>query len=196
MRKFNVTVNGTVYEVEVEEVEEGAASAAPVSAPKAAPKTAPKAEAPAPKAEFKSDANPVIMPRQGNTVESCVISNWNVKVGDTVKKGDILFTYETDKATFDAESEFEGTVLAIFYGDGDDVPCLNNVCVIGKPGDPFEGFDPNAAAAPAATAPAAPEHQSSTAHSTQSQHSAMQQTEQADRGRKDERQRKPRKKKS
>ena len=40
----------------------------------------------------------VIMPRQGNTVESCIITKWNKKKGDTVAVGDILFSYETDKA--------------------------------------------------------------------------------------------------
>jgi pyruvate/2-oxoglutarate dehydrogenase complex dihydrolipoamide acyltransferase (E2) component len=46
-------------------------------------------------------ATAVIMPRQGNTVESCVVSKWHKKKGDKVNIGDILFTYETDKATFD-----------------------------------------------------------------------------------------------
>ncbi|MBR0158697.1 MAG: 2-oxo acid dehydrogenase subunit E2 [Clostridia bacterium] len=87
------------------------------------------------------------MPRQGQSVESCIISKWNVKVGDTVKVGDVLFTYETDKATFDEESKFEGTVLAIFAKEGDDVPCLQNVAVIGKPGDGFAEFDPSGAPA-------------------------------------------------
>jgi len=125
------------------------AEAAPAPAPEAAPAPqAPVASAPVAKAAPKSNAHPVIMPRQGNTVESCIISNWAIKVGDTVKEGDILFTYETDKATFDEESKFAGTVLAIFYEEGDDVPCLNNVCVIGQPGEGFEEFNPNAEAAP------------------------------------------------
>lgn len=92
-------------------------------------------------------------------MESCIISKWNVKVGDQVKTGDPLFTYETDKATFDEESKFDGTVLAIFFQEGDDVPCLTNVCVIGAPGDGFAEFDPNASAAsaaPAAQAQSAP----------------------------------------
>ena len=104
-------------------------------------------------------ATPVIMPRQGQSVESCIISKWNIKVGDQVKVGDMLFTYETDKATFDEESKLEGTVLAIFFEEGDDVPCLLNVCVIGNPGESFEEFNPNAGseAAPAEeAAPAAP----------------------------------------
>ena len=126
-------------------------------APSPAAQAAPAAQAQAPAAGPKSDANPVIMPRQGQSVESCIISKWNVKVGDVVKVGDNLFTYETDKATFDEESKFEGTVLAIFAEEGDDVPCLQNVAVIGKPGDSFAEFDPKGApAAPVQAAEAAP----------------------------------------
>lgn len=126
-----------------------AAEAAPASVAAPAP-AAPVAAAPAAPSAPKSNAHPVIMPRQGQSVESCIISKWNVKVGDVVKEGDNLFTYETDKATFDEESKFAGTVLAIFAEEGDDVPCLQNVCVIGQPGEGFEEFNPNAAAAPAA----------------------------------------------
>ena len=46
-------------------------------------------------------ATPVMLPRQGQSVESCIIGKWNKKPGDTVKVGDILFSYETDKATFE-----------------------------------------------------------------------------------------------
>ena len=112
--------------------------------------------APAKAAAPKSNAHPVIMPRQGNTVESCIISSWAKKVGDSVKVGDILFTYETDKATFDEESKFDGTLLAVFFEEGDDVPCLTNVCVIGQPGEAFEEFNPNTETAPAAAEAAAP----------------------------------------
>ena len=66
-------------------------------------------------------ANPVLMPKQGITVESCILNKWNVKVGDTVKKGDVLFSYETDKSAFDQEAEFDGEVLAIFAEEGDEV---------------------------------------------------------------------------
>ncbi len=70
--------------------------------------------------------------------------------------GDILFTYETDKAAFECESTAEGELLEIFYEDGDEVPVLVNVCAIGKPGDSIqglkEGTTPAAAPAPAAEA--------------------------------------------
>ena len=128
-----------------------AASAAPDAA--AAPAAA-AAAAPA------GDCTPVIMPRQGNTVESCVINEWHKNVGDDVAVGDVLFSYETDKAAFECEAEVAGKLLARFFEEGDDVPCLENVCVIGKEGANAEAYRPGAeqpapAAAAAAEAPAA-----------------------------------------
>ena len=93
-------------------------------------------------------ANAVIMPKAGITVESCIIGSWEKKVGDTVKIGDILFTYETDKASFECESTEEGTLLEIFYNDGDEVPCLVNVCAIGNPGEDCSALRPAGEAAP------------------------------------------------
>ena len=87
-------------------------------------------------------AQVVIMPKQGQSVESCIVSEFKVKVGDAVKAGDILFGYETDKATFEEEAKVDGTVLAIFWNDGDEIPCLENVLVIGEPGESFEEFKP------------------------------------------------------
>ncbi|NSW89662.1 MAG: 2-oxo acid dehydrogenase subunit E2 [Firmicutes bacterium] len=87
-------------------------------------------------------AIPVIMPKQGQTVESCIIAKWHKKKGDQVKAGDILFTYETDKATFDEEAKEDGILLEIFFEEGDDVPVLTNVCVIGREGDDVSEFDP------------------------------------------------------
>jgi pyruvate dehydrogenase E2 component (dihydrolipoamide acetyltransferase) len=46
-------------------------------------------------------ATPVNMPRQGQSVESCIIGKWHKKQGTLSLSGDTLFTYETDKATFD-----------------------------------------------------------------------------------------------
>lgn len=110
-------------------------------------------------------AVPVIMPRQGNTVESCIVTKWFKKPGDAVAVGDKLFSFETDKAAFEEEAKTSGTLLAVFYEEGDDVPCLDNMCVIGNPGESTAEFDPKAAsaqseapkaeAAPEAAAPAA-----------------------------------------
>ena len=85
-------------------------------------------------------ANVVIMPKQGQSVESCIVTEFMKKVGDKVAVGDILFSYETDKATFEEESKFEGTVLACFFVDGDEIPVLTNVMVIGAEGESFEEF--------------------------------------------------------
>ena len=99
-------------------------------------------------------AEGVLMPKEGITVESCIIGEWKKNVGDHVNVGDVLFTYETDKAEFECESTAAGTLLAKFYEDGDEVPCLANVCAIGKEGDAYEFLKPGAevpAPAPAAT---------------------------------------------
>ena len=100
-------------------------------------------------------ATPVIMPRQGQSVESCIITEWKKKVGDEVHVGDALFSYETDKSTFEEQAKVDGTLLAVFYHADDDVPVLLNVAVIGNPGESFAEFAPDGAkpaAAPAAEA--------------------------------------------
>ncbi len=106
-------------------------------------------------------ANAVIMPKAGITVESCIIGTWEKKVGDAVKVGDVLFTYETDKASFECESTEEGTLLEIFYQEGDEVPCLVNVCAVGNPGEDCSALRPagevQAAEPVAEAAPAAAE---------------------------------------
>ena len=114
---------------------------------------------------MKVMANAVIMPRQGQSVESCIITAWNKKVGDTVEKGEILFSYETDKSSFEEPAPESGVLLAILHEEGDDVPCLENVCVIGQAGEDVSSFTASAVEAPAeevkeeasATAVVAPE---------------------------------------
>jgi pyruvate dehydrogenase E2 component (dihydrolipoamide acetyltransferase) len=104
------------------------------------------------------------MPRQGQSVESCIISSWNKKEGDAIKKGDILFSYETDKAAFECESESEGVLLKRFYEEGDEVPVLKIVAVIGLPGESVEAFaveQPPAATSMAAAVEAKTEEKSS-----------------------------------
>lgn len=106
------------------------------STPAAAPAVA--VEAPAVSAAAGNIAHPVIMPKEGITVESCIMGEWRVNVGDQVNIGDILFSYETDKAEFECASTAAGTLLARFYEAGDEVECLINVCAVGKTGDEFD----------------------------------------------------------
>ncbi|MBE5734682.1 MAG: 2-oxo acid dehydrogenase subunit E2 [Clostridiales bacterium] len=89
------------------------------------------------------------MPKAGITVESCILTKWNVKVGDTVKVGDVMFSYETDKSSFDYQAEIDGEVLALFCEEGDEVPVLSNVAAVGKKGDDPAPLAPNGAVAPA-----------------------------------------------
>ena len=98
-------------------------------------------------------ANIVIMPRQGQSVESCIITAWQKKKGDTVSVGDILFSYETDKSAFDEPSQFAGTILEVLVSEGDVVPCLDPVCIIGDVGEDISALIPGAAA-PVEEAPA------------------------------------------
>ena len=103
-------------------------------------------------------ATPVMMPKQGQSVESCIISQWFKKKGDNVKAGEPLFSYETDKASFEEEAKVDGVLLEIFYGEGDEVPVLYNVAVIGKAGESVEEFRPDGSlpVAPLENAPPAP----------------------------------------
>lgn len=87
-------------------------------------------------------ANAVIMPKAGITVESCIIGKWEKNIGDSIKLGDVLFTYETDKASFECESTAEGILLEIFFGEGDEVPCLVNVCAVGAAGEDCSSLRP------------------------------------------------------
>jgi pyruvate dehydrogenase E2 component (dihydrolipoamide acetyltransferase) len=82
----------------------------------------------------------VIMPRQGQSVESCILTGWFKSVGEAVSKGDLLFAYETDKAAFEEESPEDGILLARIFEEGDEVPVLSNVAVIGQQGESLEPF--------------------------------------------------------
>jgi pyruvate dehydrogenase E2 component (dihydrolipoamide acetyltransferase) len=87
-------------------------------------------------------ATAVIMPKQGQSVETCIMTKWFKKKGESVSVGDILFSYETDKAAFDLESPADGVLLEVFFGEGAEVPVLVNVAVIGKSGEETGSFKP------------------------------------------------------
>ncbi len=85
-------------------------------------------------------AEAVFMPRLGQSVESCIITRWEKKKGEIVAEGDVLFCYETDKASFDEIAKVSGILLEIFYEEGDEVPVLANVALIGKAGETVDAF--------------------------------------------------------
>jgi pyruvate dehydrogenase E2 component (dihydrolipoamide acetyltransferase) len=87
-------------------------------------------------------ATPIEMPKLGNTVEECLLSRWYKQSGDAIAEGDILAEIETDKATFELISPVSGTLLEIFFLDGDLVPVFANVCVVGRKGESTEEFKP------------------------------------------------------
>lgn len=121
MRKFNITVNGNTYEVDVEEVGGAAAAAAPVqtaapavsTAPKAAP--APVKAAPAPKAAAPAGAQTVKVPMPGTIVSI------KVNVGDKVTSDTLVAVLEAMKMENEIFAGVEGTVASVNLAAGDSV---------------------------------------------------------------------------
>ena len=107
MKKYNITVNGTTYEVVVEEVGEVAAapvySAPVVQAPVVTPSAAPKATA----APVAADATAVTSPMPGTILEV------KVSAGQTVKKGDVICVLEAMKMENDIPAPCDGVVSSI-----------------------------------------------------------------------------------
>ena len=83
-------------------------------------------------------AHVIIMPRQGNTVESCIITNWKVKEGEIVTPETAVCEVETGKAAFEVPAGFSGTVLKLLHETGSDVPVLQPIAVIGAPGENWQ----------------------------------------------------------
>ena len=100
-------------------------------------------------------ANIIDMPKLSDTMTVGTLVKWLKKEGDVVKAGDMLAEVETDKATMELESFFDGTLLKIFAPGGSQVAIGNALCAIGKPGETVAAPAPKAApAAKAAPAPA------------------------------------------
>ena len=102
-------------------------------------------------------ATEVLMPRQGQSVESCIIIEWKVAEGDVVSEGQPLCEVETDKATFEVESPATGTVLGIFYPDEADVEVLKVIAAIGEAGEDISAMRPADSVAAAPVAESKPE---------------------------------------
>jgi pyruvate dehydrogenase E2 component (dihydrolipoamide acetyltransferase) len=80
-------------------------------------------------------ATKVPIPKLGQSEETVTIESWHVKEGDVIKKGDVLFDVETDKAVLEVESQFEGTLLKIIIQAGKEVPVMSIAAVIGEKGE-------------------------------------------------------------
>jgi pyruvate dehydrogenase E2 component (dihydrolipoamide acetyltransferase) len=80
----------------------------------------------------------VRMPKMSDTMTEGVMAKWHKKVGDKVKSGDVLAEVETDKATMDLESYWDGTILFIGVEEGKAVPVDAVIAVIGKEGEDYK----------------------------------------------------------
>src|SRR5271169_6419820 len=77
----------------------------------------------------------VTMPKLSPTMETGVITQWLVKVGDQIKEGDSLAEIETDKATMPMKSYDDGTIVHIDHAAGDEVALGQRVMVLAKKGE-------------------------------------------------------------
>jgi pyruvate dehydrogenase E2 component (dihydrolipoamide acetyltransferase) len=100
-------------------------------------------------------AEVILMPRLSDTMTEGVIASWHKKVGDTVKKGDLLAEVETDKATMDLESYKDGTLLYVGTDKGGKVQVNELLAIIGAPGEDISSLVKGGGASAAAPAPAA-----------------------------------------
>ena len=124
MKRFNITVNGKAYDVQVEEVGGAAAPAAPAAVP-AAPAAPAPAAAPAPKAEASAPAPAAAAPAEGaETINAPMpgnVLNVMVKAGDKVAKGDVLLVLEAMKMENEIMAPHDGTILGVHVTKGESV---------------------------------------------------------------------------
>jgi pyruvate dehydrogenase E2 component (dihydrolipoamide acetyltransferase) len=85
-------------------------------------------------------AEAILMPRLSDTMTEGVIAAWHKKVGDSVKKGELLAEIETDKATMELESYKDGTLLHIGTDKGGKLQVNDLLAVIGQPGEDISGI--------------------------------------------------------
>ena len=123
MRKFQVTVNGNTYEVEVEEL--GAVASAPCVAPVQVAQAMPKVVAPvAPAPVASTGAHKVVAPMPGKIVDV------KVSVGQTIKEGDLVAILEAMKMENEILSPCDGQVTTIHVTQGTTVESGSLLCVI------------------------------------------------------------------
>ncbi len=141
----------------------GGAASAPATSAAPAAATTPAPAAPAASAiDVSAMEEVVLMPRLSDTMTEGVIAGWHKKVGDTVKKGEVLADIETDKATMELESYKDGILLYQGAKGGEKILVNELLCIIGKEGLDVNGIvaavkgGANAAPAASTTASTAP----------------------------------------
>ena len=95
-------------------------------------------------------AEVILMPRLSDTMTEGVIAAWHKKVGDSVKKGELLAEVETDKATMDLESYKDGTLLYTGTDKGGKIQVNDLLAIIGAPGEDISSLVKGGGATPAA----------------------------------------------
>jgi pyruvate dehydrogenase E2 component (dihydrolipoamide acetyltransferase) len=109
-------------------------------------------------------AEVILMPRLSDTMTEGVIAAWHKKVGETVKKGDLLAEIETDKATMELESYQDGVLLHIGTPRGGKLQVNDLLAIFGKAGEDITALISGAKVAPSK---AADESKNVTAPATQ-----------------------------
>ena len=131
MKKFNIKVNGISYEVEIEEVKDGApqAAAPKIAAPKVTPKVAaPKVEAPVKSKEAVAAGageHSIDAPMPGKIVKVVV------EEGQSVKAGEVLLALEAMKMQNEITADADGTVKAVNVEAGQNVKVKESLVILG-----------------------------------------------------------------
>ena len=87
-------------------------------------------------------ATAVVMPKLGQSVETCIIVGWKKQKGDSITEGEPLCEVETDKSALEVESPASGTLLELFFDEGEEVAVQVNIAAIGEPGEDFSSLKP------------------------------------------------------
>ncbi|MBK7292076.1 MAG: pyruvate dehydrogenase complex dihydrolipoamide acetyltransferase [Chitinophagaceae bacterium] len=93
-------------------------------------------------------ADKILMPRLSDTMTEGVIAAWHKKVGDKVKKGDLLAEIETDKATMELESYKDGTLLHLGGDKGAKIQVDELLAIVGKDGEDISSLVSSSATSP------------------------------------------------
>ena len=114
---------------------------------------APAAAAAAPAVSVEG-VKPILMPKAGQSMEEGTLVKWRVKVGDVIKKGDVIFDVETDKSVVEVEATEEGRLARIIVNEGQISPVLQPVAFIAESEAAVDAYLKSAPVSAPAPAPA------------------------------------------